>query len=222
MEGGLDSLFLTGYEQLGWEQTDPALWEPEPLVGGRIPALPSPPKLSLNLEAFGIPDADFPLLTIPLYTSTADSSHVSAGERLDAEGATSSLAAAGAEGPGRGKRVDSSKNAENSSLPTEPKDQKKKIRRRLSNRESARRSRARRQSQLDTLEVQVAELRVSNAALLKKAQDAAQGLAEHSKNNEAMREEIAMLRQTLDEWTRRGGHVEELKEVESVRVKEEV
>lgn len=98
MEGGLDSLFLTEYDQLGWEQTDSALWEPEPLVDGRIPALPSPPKLSLNLEAFGIPDADFPLLTIPLYTSTADSSHLSAGEGLDAEGATSSLAAVGAEG----------------------------------------------------------------------------------------------------------------------------
>jgi hypothetical protein len=70
--------------------------------------------------------------------------------------------------------------------------------------------------------VQVAELRVSNAALLKKAQDAAQRLAEHSKSNDEMREEIAMLRRTLEDWTVNIGPMSEMREVESVRVKEEV
>jgi hypothetical protein len=98
MEGGLDSLFLTEYEQLGWEQTDSALWEAEPLGSNRTRILSSPPKLSLNIEGFEIPDADFPLLTLPLYASTAGSSHLSAGDGLDAEGATSALTSTSLEG----------------------------------------------------------------------------------------------------------------------------
>ncbi|GBG87885.1 hypothetical protein CBR_g46185 [Chara braunii] len=73
----------------------------------------------------------------------------------------------------------------------------KKTKRMLSNRESARRSRQRRQELMDTLELEAARLRVENAALVRHARETAKTLEECKLKNNSLNEELKTLRRKL-------------------------
>ncbi|XP_038877555.1 light-inducible protein CPRF2-like [Benincasa hispida] len=70
----------------------------------------------------------------------------------------------------------------------------KRVRRMLSNRESARRSRKRKQAHLTELETQVAELRVENSTLLKRFGDISQKYNEAAVNNRVLKADLETLR----------------------------
>ncbi|KGN66146.1 light-inducible protein CPRF2 [Cucumis sativus] len=70
----------------------------------------------------------------------------------------------------------------------------KRIRRMLSNRESARRSRKRKQAHLTELETQVAELRHENSTLLKRFSDISQKYNEAAVNNRVLKADLETLR----------------------------
>lgn len=70
----------------------------------------------------------------------------------------------------------------------------KRVRRMLSNRESARRSRRRRQAHLTELETQVAQLRVENATLLKRLTDISQKYNEAAVDNRVLKADVETLR----------------------------
>ncbi|KAB5556362.1 hypothetical protein DKX38_007271 [Salix brachista] len=70
----------------------------------------------------------------------------------------------------------------------------KRVRRMLSNRESARRSRRRKQAHLTELETQVAQLRVENSSLLKRLADISQKYSESAVDNRVLKADIETLR----------------------------
>ncbi|KAJ6397734.1 hypothetical protein OIU77_018693 [Salix suchowensis] len=70
----------------------------------------------------------------------------------------------------------------------------KRVRRMLSNRESARRSRRRKQAHLTDLETQVAQLRVENSSLLKRLADISQKYSESAVDNRVLKADIETLR----------------------------
>ncbi|ONK67451.1 uncharacterized protein A4U43_C05F200 [Asparagus officinalis] len=70
----------------------------------------------------------------------------------------------------------------------------KRVRRMLSNRESARRSRRRKQAHLSELEAQVSQLRVENSALLKRLTDINQKYNEASVDNRILKADVETLR----------------------------
>ncbi|TYK10181.1 light-inducible protein CPRF2-like [Cucumis melo var. makuwa] len=70
----------------------------------------------------------------------------------------------------------------------------KRIRRMLSNRESARRSRKRKQAHLTELETKVAELRLENSTLLKRFSDISQKYNEAAVNNRVLKADLETLR----------------------------
>lgn len=70
----------------------------------------------------------------------------------------------------------------------------KRLRRMVSNRESARRSRRRKQAHLQDLEVQVEQLGVENTTLFKQLNDAAQQLREATTNNRVLKSDVEALR----------------------------
>eukprot|EP00898_Chlorokybus_atmophyticus_P007020 jgi/Chlat1/7319/Chrsp58S06923 len=70
----------------------------------------------------------------------------------------------------------------------------KRMRRMLSNRESARRSRRRKQAHLSDLELQVAQLRVENSTLLKRLSDIGQRYSDAIMDNRALRSDVEALR----------------------------
>ncbi|KAJ4838582.1 hypothetical protein Tsubulata_007077 [Turnera subulata] len=84
----------------------------------------------------------------------------------------------------------------------------KRVRRMLSNRESARRSRRRKQAHLTELETQVSQLRVENSALLKRLTDISQKYNEAAVDNrvlkadvETMRAKVRMAEETVKRMT---------------------
>ncbi|KAJ3669884.1 hypothetical protein LUZ60_010208 [Juncus effusus] len=70
----------------------------------------------------------------------------------------------------------------------------KRMRRMLSNRESARRSRRRKQAHLGELEQQVSQLRVENSSLLKRLQDINQKYTDASVDNRVLKADVETLR----------------------------
>ncbi|XP_073224169.1 basic leucine zipper 9 isoform X1 [Cicer arietinum] len=70
----------------------------------------------------------------------------------------------------------------------------KRLRRKVSNRESARRSRRRKQAHLTDLEVQVEQLRLENASLFKQLTDASQQFREANTNNRVLKSDVEALR----------------------------
>ncbi|KAM6596195.1 hypothetical protein CsatA_006719 [Cannabis sativa] len=70
----------------------------------------------------------------------------------------------------------------------------KRVRRMLSNRESARRSRRRKQAHLTELETQVAQLRVENSTLLKRLTDVSQKYNEAAVDNRVLKADVETLR----------------------------
>ncbi|KAG0451745.1 hypothetical protein HPP92_026013 [Vanilla planifolia] len=70
----------------------------------------------------------------------------------------------------------------------------KRFRRMLSNRESARRSRRRKQAQLSDLEAQVSQLRVENSSLLKRLTDVNQKYNEAAVDNRVLKADVETLR----------------------------
>ncbi|KAK4274326.1 hypothetical protein QN277_017563 [Acacia crassicarpa] len=70
----------------------------------------------------------------------------------------------------------------------------KRLRRKVSNRESARRSRRRKQAHLADLELQGEQLRLENAALYKQLTDASQQFREANTNNRVLKSEVEALR----------------------------
>ncbi|MBA0680884.1 hypothetical protein Goari_012560 [Gossypium aridum] len=70
----------------------------------------------------------------------------------------------------------------------------KRVRRMLSNRESARRSRRRKQAHLTELETQVSQLRVENATLLKRLTDISQKYNESAVDNRVLKADVETLR----------------------------
>ncbi|KAF7817162.1 basic leucine zipper 9-like [Senna tora] len=70
----------------------------------------------------------------------------------------------------------------------------KRLRRKVSNRESARRSRRRKQAHLADLELQVEQLRLENAALYKQLTDASQQFREADTNNRVLKSDVEALR----------------------------
>ncbi|XP_011038579.1 PREDICTED: light-inducible protein CPRF2-like isoform X2 [Populus euphratica] len=70
----------------------------------------------------------------------------------------------------------------------------KRVRRMLSNRESARRSRSRKQAHLTELETQVAQLRVENSSLLKRLTDISQKYNESAVDNRVLKADVETLR----------------------------
>eukprot|EP00245_Coleochaete_scutata_P005054 TRINITY_DN1831_c0_g1_i1.p1 TRINITY_DN1831_c0_g1~~TRINITY_DN1831_c0_g1_i1.p1 ORF type:complete len:380 (+),score=71.20 TRINITY_DN1831_c0_g1_i1:163-1140(+) len=78
-----------------------------------------------------------------------------------------------------------------------PPNERKRLRRMYSNRESAKRSRLRRQELLHNLEVQVAELRVEKIALMKKFESHAKQSLAHAEENKQLKAEVLALRKEL-------------------------
>ncbi|KAF3647350.1 Light-inducible protein CPRF2 [Capsicum annuum] len=76
---------------------------------------------------------------------------------------------------------------------TDPADVKR-VRRMLSNRESARRSRRRKQAHLTELETQVSQLRVENSSLLKRLTDISQKYNESAVDNRVLKADVETLR----------------------------
>ncbi|CAN4111292.1 unnamed protein product [Withania somnifera] len=76
---------------------------------------------------------------------------------------------------------------------TDPADVKR-VRRMLSNRESARRSRRRKQAHLTELEAQVSQLRVENSSLLKRLTDISQKYNESAVDNRVLKADVETLR----------------------------
>ncbi|XP_055816952.1 light-inducible protein CPRF2 [Solanum dulcamara] len=76
---------------------------------------------------------------------------------------------------------------------TDPADTKR-VRRMLSNRESARRSRRRKQAHLTELETQVSQLRVENSSLLKRLTDISQKYNEAAVDNRVLKADVETLR----------------------------
>ncbi|KAI4316176.1 hypothetical protein L6164_024181 [Bauhinia variegata] len=76
---------------------------------------------------------------------------------------------------------------------TNPTDMKR-LRRKVSNRESARRSRRRKQAHLTDLELQAEQLRVENAALYKQLTDASQQYRDADTNNRVLKSDVEALR----------------------------
>ncbi|XP_057516513.1 bZIP transcription factor RISBZ4 isoform X2 [Amaranthus tricolor] len=72
--------------------------------------------------------------------------------------------------------------------------QVKRLRRMVSNRESARRSRKRRQAQQQELEMQVDQLNVENSSLFKQLNEAAQQLREATTNNRVLKSDVEAMR----------------------------
>ncbi|PON73830.1 Basic-leucine zipper transcription factor [Parasponia andersonii] len=70
----------------------------------------------------------------------------------------------------------------------------KRVRRMLSNRESARRSRRRKQAHLTELETQVAQLRVENSSLLKRLTDVSQKYNEAAVDNRVLKADVETMR----------------------------
>lgn len=70
----------------------------------------------------------------------------------------------------------------------------KRVRRMLSNRESARRSRRRKQAHLTELETQVAQLRVENSSLLKRLTDVSQKYNDAAVDNRVLKADVETLR----------------------------
>lgn len=70
----------------------------------------------------------------------------------------------------------------------------KRVRRMLSNRESARRSRRRKQAHLTELETQVAQLRLENSSLLKRLTDISQKYNEAAVDNRVLKADVETLR----------------------------
>ncbi|KAF8401784.1 hypothetical protein HHK36_012730 [Tetracentron sinense] len=70
----------------------------------------------------------------------------------------------------------------------------KRVRRMLSNRESARRSRRRKQAHLSELETQVAQLRVENSSLLKRLTDISQKYSAAAVDNRILKADVETLR----------------------------
>ncbi|XP_011621614.1 light-inducible protein CPRF2 isoform X1 [Amborella trichopoda] len=77
--------------------------------------------------------------------------------------------------------------------PVDPSDVKR-VRRMISNRESARRSRRRKQAHLSELETQVAQLRVENSSLLKRLSDISQKYNEAAVDNRILKADVETLR----------------------------
>ncbi|EFJ33945.1 hypothetical protein SELMODRAFT_270282 [Selaginella moellendorffii] len=76
---------------------------------------------------------------------------------------------------------------------TEPSDMKR-MRRMLSNRESARRSRRRKQAHMSDLEMQVAQLRVENSTLLKQLNDINKKFGDAAVDNRVLKSDVEALR----------------------------
>ncbi|CAK8570134.1 unnamed protein product [Lathyrus sativus] len=70
----------------------------------------------------------------------------------------------------------------------------KRLRRKVSNRDSARRSRRRKQAHLAGLEVQVEQLRLENAGLFKQLTDASQQFRDANTNNRVLKSDVEALR----------------------------
>ncbi|KAK2399167.1 light-inducible protein CPRF2 [Trifolium repens] len=70
----------------------------------------------------------------------------------------------------------------------------KRLRRKVSNRESARRSRRRKQAHLADLELQVEQLRLENASLFKQLTDASQQFRDANTNNRVLKSDVEALR----------------------------
>lgn len=74
----------------------------------------------------------------------------------------------------------------------------KKIKRMLSNRASAKRSRQRRQERLDELEIQSAKLHVEHASMTRKLKDALEASRRYQDENSRLKREIDLLKSQLD------------------------